>query len=105
MGEFERAIASYKQAVELRPDHALVYGNMALAFIKWGHLADAAECYCSAVRLDPRAAKTRHNLGVVLTAMGSVDEALEQHRILLNLDRELAAKLYELITKKSAVKR
>ena len=61
----------------MRPDQAVFRNNLGLSHWDQGRPADAADCYRTALALNPRAMDIRMNLGVVLSDLGRFDEALE----------------------------
>jgi Tfp pilus assembly protein PilF len=77
-GGYEEAIALYRQALDLRPDHAVAANNMGNAYQKLGRLVDAVSCYRRACDARPDNADIRTNLGRALEADGHAQQALEE---------------------------
>ena len=63
MGRLDEAIANYRRALELKPDHAEASNNLGLAFRDRGQLAEAMAAYRRALQLQPRYADAHYNLG------------------------------------------
>ena len=66
-GKLEEAIASYRQAVRLKPDYAEAYNNLGNALKDQGKLEEAIASYQQALRLKPDYAEAHNNLGNALT--------------------------------------
>jgi tetratricopeptide (TPR) repeat protein len=60
---------------------------------------EAIEVLKVAIRRDPDYAKSYYNLGLIYNLSNDKDSAVEQYKILKNLDSELADKLFRLINK------
>ncbi|MBW2358272.1 MAG: tetratricopeptide repeat protein [Deltaproteobacteria bacterium] len=52
-GAWEKAIARFKRAVSLNPDHPQSYGNMGLCYAQLGRKKDALDAFDKAIGLDP----------------------------------------------------
>jgi tetratricopeptide (TPR) repeat protein len=61
----------------------VVYGKL-------GRYAEEIEAYKQAIRIKPDYAKAHYNLGIVYLILGNKSSALEQYKILKNLDVDLA---------------
>src|SRR6185369_13949344 len=85
-GHVKEAIAYYRQAIALKPDHAQVRNNLGVALMSQGNLEQAIESFADALARMPGLAEAHNNLGIALFAMGRNDAALQSHR------RALAAK-------------
>ena len=57
-----------------------------MAALQGGNPAAAAEYIAKAIRLDPRDASFRNNLGTTLTELGRIDEAAASFEEALSLD-------------------
>ena len=57
------------------------------------------ESYKQAIRLDPDYADAHYNLGYAYILLNDKESALEQYKILKNLDSERANELFNLIYK------
>jgi len=80
-GEFEQAIAHYKQAVAIDPGSAEMQYNLGNALAREGDWAGAIACYEAALRTERdsvKAAKVRNNLGGAFERIGKSDQAFEQ---------------------------
>jgi len=62
-----------------------------------GLFEEAVESYKRAVRLKPLLPETHLNLGMTYLQMGDKGSALEEFKILKDLDKEMANRLFNLI--------
>jgi protein O-GlcNAc transferase len=89
-GNLDEAIACFRQALLLEPDHASTYNNLGNTFKSQGKLAVAAECYLQALSLKPDYAAAYSNLGATLHDQGHLNEAVECYRAALSIDPQYA---------------
>ena len=99
LGEYQRAIDSYQQAIKLDPTLSKPHNNLGLAYAALNRLDEAAWAFTEAVRLKADYAEAHFNLGVAHLQLGRTNQAENQQKILLKLSPQLAAKLEALINK------
>jgi tetratricopeptide (TPR) repeat protein len=58
---------------------------------------EAIEAYKEAIRIKPDFAEAHYNLGLTYLILGDKGSALDEYRILKDLDKDLANKLFTLI--------
>ena len=75
-GQYEQAIAEWKELLVTNPDDARVHNNLAAALGKVGRYNEAIPEIEKALELDPQFHAIRDNLGVALLAAGRPDEAI-----------------------------
>ena len=75
-GQFEAAIAHYRQALCLRPDYVYTHNNLGLALANQGQLEAAIAHYTTALQLQPSYATAHSNLGLTLIRRGQFKEAI-----------------------------
>ena len=63
-GEYDKAIASYKEATRLNPDYAEAHFNLGNTYFRQGELDKAIASYKEVIRIDPNYEKAHYNLGV-----------------------------------------
>jgi predicted negative regulator of RcsB-dependent stress response len=87
-GKLTEAVASYQQALRLKPDYAEAQCNLGMALADQGKLTEAIACYQQALRLKPDLAEAHCNLGVALAQQGELGEAMRcyQHALRLKPD-------------------
>lgn len=60
--------------LQLRPNFADAWSNLASAYMRKGRLAEAAQCCRQALALNPRLVDAHSNLGNLMKAQGLVQE-------------------------------
>jgi tetratricopeptide (TPR) repeat protein len=90
LGDQNKAIELYRQAIELDPKLAAAHGNLGLTLLDQGKLeAAVAECRMAA-ELNPKSASLHYNLGNALLQQGNRDEAVAAYRKALALSPDHA---------------
>ena len=89
-GDADRAIAHYRQAVELRPSYAEAHYNLGRLLAQKGQLDEALVHYEKALEINPADAEAHNNLGATLFANGRVDEAIAHYRKALAIQPDYA---------------
>lgn len=98
LGRYQEALETLKQAVRLKPDLAMAHFELAGAYGLLRRTSEEVEACKEAIRLKPDYAQAHFLLGVIYLAdFRNRGAALEQYRILKDLDRELAEKLFKVI--------
>jgi tetratricopeptide (TPR) repeat protein len=90
-------IESYKQAIRIDPDYAEAHSNLGLAYGESGRYEEAIESFRQTIRIDPDDAKTHACLGAIYFLRKDRGSALEEYKILKELDTEMANELFNLI--------
>jgi tetratricopeptide (TPR) repeat protein len=99
LGQYDKAIESYQQAIKLKSNLSKPHNNLGLAYAAAGRLADAVAEFKQAVQLRPEYAEAHYNLGVAFVQKGQKHDAEEQQRLLAKLNSDLASQLDVLIKK------
>ena len=89
-GKLDEAVACYRRALELKPDHAEAHNNLGNALKDQGKLDEAVACYRQALELKPDYAEAHSNLGNALKDQGKLDEAVACYRRALELKPDYA---------------
>jgi tetratricopeptide (TPR) repeat protein len=79
LGNYDRAIEDYDQALRLDPGYALSYYNRGDAYRRLGEYRQAIEDYDQALRLDPGYAEAYHNRGNVYGVLGEHNRAIKNY--------------------------
>jgi tetratricopeptide (TPR) repeat protein len=87
---WDEAVASFREAVRLRPDYTDAFNNLGNVLYFQGKLDEAVAAYREAVRLSPNHAGALSNLGEVLRHQGKLSEALECCQRAVELQPEFA---------------
>jgi tetratricopeptide (TPR) repeat protein len=75
-GEFQKAAASFTEALRLRPAEPSAHYDLGNALAKQGRLEEAIPRYREAVRLRPWFLEANYNLGLALSRLGRAAEAV-----------------------------
>ncbi len=89
-GKLDEAVACYRRALQLRPDHADAHYHLGNALKDLGRLDEAIPCYRRTLELKPDFAEAHSNLGVALKDQGNLDEAVACYRRALQRNPNLA---------------
>jgi protein O-GlcNAc transferase len=90
-GDFERAIALYREVLKERPDYPSAQRKLASALQSSGSVEEAAAGYRIAIALDPGDARALDELGRLLGHRGDMRAAIEHLRAAVRLDPHLAS--------------
>jgi Flp pilus assembly protein TadD len=74
--QIDDAIAEFREAVRLGPDHAEAHADLGLALSTSGREDEAITAYGDALRLNPSLAEVHNNLGFALARRGRLADAL-----------------------------
>ena len=94
---YSKAIEAYKQTIRINPDDAIAYCNLGFAYDQLGFHEEAREAYIQAIRIDPDYAEAHYSLGVAYLLIEDRDSAINEYKILKELDIDLANELFDLI--------
>ncbi len=95
-GKLDEAVASYRRALELKPDFAEAHYNLANALSDQGKLEEALAGYRRALELKPDYAAAHCNLGHVRKELGDLSGADASFRAALQHDSRFAFAHYKL---------
>jgi Tfp pilus assembly protein PilF len=85
-GETEKAIVSYRRALSMNPNVALLQNNFGVALYDMGKKDEALVHQRRAIAIDPNLGIAYNNLGVTLNALEKHGEAIEVFRKAIELD-------------------
>ena len=100
LGLYKDAIEARKQAVRINPNDAMDYYNIGDYYTHLGLYKDAIEAFKQAIRIDPNDVLCvifHFDLGYSYFLIGDVNSALNEYKILKELDIDLANELFDLI--------
>lgn len=83
-------MASYQEALRLRPDYAMAHNNLGNALARLRRLDEAIASHGEALRLYPDYALAHNSLGNALHALGRIGEAVASFREALRLKPDYA---------------
>ena len=90
-GQYDRALAQYRRALELKPDYDLALRNMANVYRDMGRPNAAVAGYERLLHVDPANVQARQELAQVLLDAGRVADAQRELERVLAQDAGLAA--------------
>jgi len=99
LGRYYEAIECYKQAIRIEPDDAYVHCALGGAYYNLGRYNEAIDCFKQAIRINPDYASAHFTLGLTYLIIEDKGSALEEYKILKNLDKERANELFNFIYK------
>jgi Flp pilus assembly protein TadD len=105
MEEYENAKSPVREALRLKPDYVDAIHLLGLTHVRLKQYPEATALFQQAIRLTPNDAVLHLNLGKTYFLTGRKEEAQQEYRTLLRLDKEVAQKLLEMINGTSAEKK
>ena len=105
-GDYEHAVKSFEKAVGANPKNAAAYTWVGKSYFKLGDseamtnpemLGNALQSFKNAVRLNPDLAEAHFYLGLTHLALHSKEKAMKEYEVLMDLDKELANTLLNLL--------
>jgi len=97
MGQHEKAIARFREAIQLNPNCGEAYAWLGKAYREIGRLGEAEQAFRDAIRLRAGFGLAHYNLGLVYVARGDFDRALEQYEVLHTIHPVRAERLLDVI--------
>jgi tetratricopeptide (TPR) repeat protein len=85
-GEHQKALDSYKQALELSPSYSICHTNLGLAYEAVGRWEEAIDAYEKAFFYYPENAAAHLNLGKLYLRLGRNDKAAKELNLALDID-------------------
>ncbi len=92
-GQYQRAIAHYDRAIQIRPKFAKAYFNRALAHRSLGAYELAISDYTAAIRMKANYAEAYNNRGVTYHKSGKFNEAVADYTKAIRLNPKYTAAL------------
>jgi len=99
LGLHKESIEAYKQAIRIDIDYTNAYNNLAKAYNHLGLHKESIEALKQAIRLKPADADIHFGLGGLYFLIGDKSSALDEYKVLKELDINLANQLSDLINK------
>ena len=95
----QEAVNAFKEAIKISPDDAEAHLNLGIAY---GHLnlyQEALEALKQAIRINPDDPQAHFSIGIVYLSLDDRNSALQEYKILKELDLDMANRLFDLIYK------
>ena len=87
-GNFEEAINSYKEALNLNSQYFEVYNNIGVAYTDWGKPDLALKYLEKALDINPKYAEAYNNIGNAKKKLSDIDSAIESYEKAIELNPE-----------------
>lgn len=94
LGRDLQAVDAFRRALTLNPDDPLSYLNLGIAYRRLGRHRRGTQAIIQAIRLKPDYPEAHYELGLANLHLKNKALALDEYKILLNLDQKLAQKLF-----------
>ena len=78
LGRLDEALASYRQALTLKPDFAQAHSNLGAVLHERRLIAEAMACYQKAIEIDPSLFDAHNNMGVALQQCRTIQSSARQ---------------------------
>ncbi|PID73330.1 MAG: hypothetical protein CSB33_04150, partial [Desulfobacterales bacterium] len=89
-GKLNEAVAAYKAAAEIDPDHIMPWGNLGNIYQSLGKLDEAEAAYRRVLEIKPDSAEAYNNLGNVFEGKKDVKQAIANYRKAVELKPDFA---------------
>ncbi len=96
LGQPQKAIDHFREALRIRPGYADAWYNLALTYDKLGQSNQAIVCYREALRLKPDYTKAWNNLGIAYHELGQPEQAVTYYRKALQIQPDYVDAWYNL---------
>jgi len=97
LGNHIKAIESFKQAIHIDPNIAATYSTLGKAYANLGNHIKAIESFKQAIRINPDYVEAHFLLGVTYLLIRDRNSALNEYKILKELDIDKANELFDFI--------
>ena len=90
IGEYDKAIADYDEAIKLKPNYAKLYYNRGNAYRDKVNFDKAIADYTKAIKLNPDYVDAYYNRGKIYDEINAYDKAIEDFSTVIKLEPEHA---------------
>ena len=98
-GKEQEALQVFQKAVRINPSHALAHYNLGEIYLEMRLKKKAKAAFIKAIDLKPDFAEAYYGLGSMYVMFNEIGSAFDTYKILVDIDRELADKLFKKIYK------
>ena len=84
-GQYEEAIASYKEALRIKPDDADAHYNLGYVYRELGQYEEAIASFKKSIRIKPDDANAHYSLGLAYDESGQYEEAIASYKEVLRI--------------------
>ena len=96
-GRHQEAVEAFQQAIRLKPNLAQAHYNLCKAYGNLGRYQEAVDAFIQAIRLKPDFTEAHYSLGLTYLLLDDKGWAMEEYKILKDLNQERANNLFDLI--------
>jgi tetratricopeptide (TPR) repeat protein len=84
-GLLDQAIAEYRQAIKIMPNHFKAYYNLAVVYDQQGDFAKAVESLKRSIAINPGYANAHYNLAIIYHKQGLMADAIGHYKKVIDL--------------------
>ena len=95
-GDYDAALASFKEAIRLNPDLFLAHYNLGVTYGQKGQWDASIDSFKEAIRLKPDDARGHFNLGLLYGQKGQWDASIDSFKEVIRLQPDVAVAHYRL---------
>jgi tetratricopeptide (TPR) repeat protein len=95
--QYKEAMESFKEAVRIHFDYAEGHLNLGAVYNQMERYEDAITSYRQAIRIKPELAEAHLNLGMTYLKIGDRGGALDEYKVLKEMNKAMANRLFNLI--------
>ena len=88
-GEHDKAIAAFRQAIDLKTDYANAHYNLALVYLRTGEIDKALSGFYGAIQMKRNYAEAYNNRGIVYHLKGETLYAIQDFSMAIGLNQQL----------------
>lgn len=88
LGQYEKAIGQFKEALALTPEHLPIYLSLAQSYQASGQVDEALRSYWTLLRQDPKNLEARLEVAEILRARGNWREAYQEYQRVINMNSQ-----------------
>ena len=88
-GEYDKAIATFQKAIDLKSDYVNAHYNLGLAYMKIGAVDEAISAYYGAIQFKRNYAEAYNNRGIGYHLKGETIYALQDYTMAIGLNQAL----------------
>ncbi len=96
LGRYKEAIEAFKEAIRIKPDHALAHHNLGYSYAKLGRNKEAIEAYKQAIRIKPDDAEAFSSLGIAYGEIGLHKKRIEAYKQAIRIKPDDAETFFSL---------
>ncbi len=87
LGEPDKAIGHYKQAIALNDNDPVYYSNIGLAYERTGQKAEAEKAYLKALELAPENSTYHNTIGILYYSNGDYEKAINHYQQAIQFEK------------------